>query len=376
VGRVSSKPYNKKKTALVAEFEDFLSRCGDNTTLAWVTPQHVVRFLVWKDQRGKTQFHDVSCEYIGKPGIQACGCPTRLTSGSVSNIISQLKSFFRSVGFGSHWSVVDSKGNPVAAPLVQDYLIGFRAEGAESHVVPQQAKPLFVDKLFRLCKFWQNELDGYLCRNDRFVILRDRAFFTLQYFSGKRANDLTYLLGQELRLLSDGTGFSIRLTVGKQWQGEEHNDFVIKRCAENAICPCTALERYFDWAVFLGINLKRGFVFRALGKDGSVTDRRWTAESAYKQLKSHLQSIGLDQGETPHGIRGAHAITVLLKGVEPSVAMSHVGWKTASTFSHYSRMPTFESDYVAKTLASEVLDRRQQEEYNELNRENMRSFPF
>jgi integrase len=283
-----------------------------------------------------------------------------------------LKSVFQKRGLGLHWSIAEGRGNPAAAPIVQDYLIGFRAESAEAHVVPKQAKPLFVNKLQQLGSFWKNELEGYLTRSQRLVILRDRAFFTLQYFSGQRAHDLSFLLGQELKLLPDKSGFSIRLTVGKQWQGEAHNDLIIKRCSEEEICPCRAMEKYCEWAKHLGSDLTVGFVFRAINRQGALSCHRWTAEAAYKQLKTHLRAINLDEGETPHGIRGAHAISVLLKGVEPRVAMSHVGWKATSTFSHYSRMTTFESNHVAETLTSGVLESEQQQ-CSYLDRESMAS---
>jgi hypothetical protein len=45
------------------------------------------------------------------------------------------------MGMGDNWSVLSGKGNPAAAPQVQNYLQSMKLEQAEAHIVAKQAKP-------------------------------------------------------------------------------------------------------------------------------------------------------------------------------------------------------------------------------------------
>ena len=372
--RLLDKRYNKKKDAIISDFETFLKKCDENKSLILCTPKDILRFLVFRDTNGKTQIHKVSCPFLGQTGLHPCGCAIRLSAGTVSNIISQLKAFFQSVGMGDSWSVASGKGNPAAAPQVMQYLMSTRHEQAEAHIVAKQAKPLFLGKLLHLCQYWHNELEGYLTQKHRFIILRDRAFFTLQFFAGDRASDLTYLVGQEVKLLKDGSGVYIRLTFGKQWRGEDHNDFVILRCKEKIVCPISALESYNSWCKNLGEDITKGYVFRLFPNGRSVI--RMTSNVAYKQLKSHLRAIALDDGETPHGIRAGNSISLLLGGVDDPSIMSHVGWKSQSTFSHYTRQSLFGSVQAAQSLSKQTNTTSciPESHYNSLDRQTMQSF--
>lgn len=59
---------------------------------------------------------------------------------------------------------------------------------------------------------------------DKFVFLRDKAFFLLQLFEGDRANDLGQVLIQEIKYLSGNAGLLFCHTVGKTLSnGREKN---------------------------------------------------------------------------------------------------------------------------------------------------------
>lgn len=375
--RLSSKEYAKKKEAIVRELQAFLKRCDGRLSFNCCNPKDILRFLVFKDDKGKTQVHGISCPFLGQSGIQSCGCPLRLASGTVSSIISQLKAFFYSLGFGHVWSVATQSGNPAAAPQLQEYLKSMKDEQAEGHIVSKQAKPLFLGKLVLLSRYWQNELQGYLSQKQRFIFLRDRAFFTLQFFAGDRAQDLSYLVGQEVKSLPDGSGILIRLTFGKQWKGDDHNEFVVLRCNDDVVCPIRALENYYAWCKVLGEDLAVGYVFRLFPKGKSVL--RMTSDVAYKQLKTHLRAIAIDEGETPHGIRAGNSISLALGGVGSSSVMSHIGWKSESSFAHYTRQSLFHSVNAAKNLSLQAAmpnmeDSTSQAQYASLDSKTMHSF--
>lgn len=72
-----------------------------------------------------------------------CGCPKRLASGTVKNLIHKLNNIFYEFGRGKIWDVLLSKGNPAATPMVKEYLKLIREEQAKARVLPKQAKPIF-----------------------------------------------------------------------------------------------------------------------------------------------------------------------------------------------------------------------------------------
>ena len=353
------KAYNKKKVAVIHEFKQFLLQIKPEMSLLTVGPEDLVRFLVWKDRTGKTQIHKVSCQFLGNKSIQSCGCPIRMASGTVSNVIAHLRSFFMMLGRGTTWSAQQSYGNPASAPQVREYLLSIKDEQAMAHIVPHQAQPLFLEKLIHLCKFWANELAGYLSRAQRFVILRDRAFFTLQFFAGDRANDLSFLAGQSIKVLPEGSGLYLQLTYGKQWKGDYHNDFIVTSQKDQLVCPVTALRNYVDWARFLGADLSKGYVFRLVSRSGEITAQRMNYDVAYKQLKMYLRVLGIDNGETPHGIRAGSSISLLASGASQEDIMAHIGWRSPATYSHYTRQTVSQSKQAMDMLSSYVEEKKQ-----------------
>lgn len=83
---------SKRKNSLHDVFEQFL-RQSDKILLS-CTPIDVRNVLIWKDKFGKTIVHNVQRKYLGQEGKFDCICPRRLSSGTVENIIVQLKAIF------------------------------------------------------------------------------------------------------------------------------------------------------------------------------------------------------------------------------------------------------------------------------------------
>lgn len=79
----------KKKNSLLETFLCFFERPFLIT----------FKFLVWKDSKGKTIVHNVSCLYLGSRTSGECHCPRRLASGTVEGIIQQLIQVFDEQGF-------------------------------------------------------------------------------------------------------------------------------------------------------------------------------------------------------------------------------------------------------------------------------------
>lgn len=92
---------------------------------------------------------------------------------------------------------------------------------------------------------------------DRFVLTRDQALLKLQFFAGDRARDIAITLLQ-VKYLRKKDGFAFNHTFGKTLRGNgKTNTFVIKCCPNEIICPVRGLERYFEEAKRLGIDVFR-----------------------------------------------------------------------------------------------------------------------
>lgn len=72
-----------------------------------------------------------------------------------------MNNIFHEFGRGKTWDIVLSKGNPTASPLVKEYLKLIREEQAKAHihVLPNQAKPIFLSKVKAIALFINRELD-------------------------------------------------------------------------------------------------------------------------------------------------------------------------------------------------------------------------
>ena len=239
--------YAKKKSALQKEFEKFLLTLGRGNILM-ATPYDVRCFLVDKDKRGKTQVHGIGCQHLGKIGIFPCSCPCRLSARTVQSLIGQLNSIFQAFGKGSTWHEETKRGNRASSGEVQRYLKATKLEQSKAHVLQKHAKPLFLEKLKVLCNYFDRHLNSGLSAPDKFLVLRDQAFFKVKFFSGDRANDLSLCLTQEIKRLPDGKGFLFCHTVGKTLGNGKVNEFSLLRVEDNSICPVHAIESYIQGA--------------------------------------------------------------------------------------------------------------------------------
>ena len=342
-----------KKSKLENELEEFLTQMGKN--MFECTPEDICMFLAFKDKTGKTPVHHKDCVAIGEKST-TCPCPRRLAFGTVTNKISQLKSIFEQKGMEGPWK--NLVGNPVDSSMVKVYVKQSQIEQSIGHVISKQAKPLFLSKLIAISMYIDRHMQSSDSNNIRkFILARDQAIFKLMFFGGDRAHDVGLMLTQEIRELPNKTGYVIRHTMGKTHRVNKPNVFSLFRNPDDIICPVKGVEQYFDTARHLDINLDTGFLFRPV-KSRSVINRPLDYQAIYCRLKLYLRMLDIDQGETPHSIRGACAIS--LRSMIPNILpplntqhhmMNHVGWRTNASASHYSR----EGKLSQATIASKAL---------------------
>jgi hypothetical protein len=178
-----------------------------------------------------------------------------------------LKAIFDDLGRKGEWteSGLLKFGNPVSSGAVMPYSEAVKLEQAKAHVPVTQAKPFFLGKLKMMTNHITEKLDNHtISSGRRFVFLKDRAFFTLQFFAGDRASDLGQCLSQEVKKLSESKGLLFRHTVGKTLGNGKINEFVISPVNEKVICPVENLNRYVMGAEKMDIDLSVGYLFRTL----------------------------------------------------------------------------------------------------------------
>jgi hypothetical protein len=145
--------YASQKSALVIDLGEFLKknfRSGlrvSSKELETATPDDLVRFLVDRDSKGRTQAHKRGCTFLGSRGVKDCGCIVTLAEGTVDSYVGKLRAFFNSLGKHDAWRPGYKWGNPCNSGEVKKYLKALGLEQREAHVSPLQAPPLFSDKI-------------------------------------------------------------------------------------------------------------------------------------------------------------------------------------------------------------------------------------
>lgn len=224
--------------------------------------------------------------------------------------------------------------------MVKKYLKAIKKEQSVAHIVPKQAKPIFLSKLRAICCYIDEKLQsGSLGVDKKSFYLRDQAFFKIQFFAGDIANDLGQCITQESRPLSDNEELVFSHTVEKTLSNGQVNQFAIFRIPDKSLCPVQGLETYVARVGDLGIDVSSGYLFRPLShSDKEVLDAPLSSSVVYARLKYYLKVLGMDQGETPHSLRSGCTISLALSGLDQSSGVNHVGWATRSSFERYSRI--------------------------------------
>ena len=75
----SDRPYKRQKSSLHKELEIFLASLPHPKTFIAASPNDLLRFLIWKDNVGRTKLHSDPCLFFGSYAKRTpCACPTRL----------------------------------------------------------------------------------------------------------------------------------------------------------------------------------------------------------------------------------------------------------------------------------------------------------
>ena len=339
--KIGSSLYMKRLRSTETRLASFLASLPYVVTIHSATPNDIRKFLVWNDSCGKTKVHTFDCPRLGQPGLQLCACPLRLSAGSVQNLIKQVSDIYVQLGRGNSWDGSVPSGNPALSPLLKSYVKLVKEEQAQAHVLPRQAKPMFLSKLSSIFSYIDRQLSRPdLSLREKFVLARDQAFFKVQFFAGDRASDVCNILSQDVKALPDDSGFVFRHTFGKTLRGNNNtNVFVIKTCQDEQVCAVRGLMKYFRLAKEWKVDLSNGYLFRPVLENGVVLNQSLSFSAIYDRLLLYLTTLNIYDGETLHSLRSGYALTLAMSSAEVSAqnVMQHVGWRTANSAKYYCR---------------------------------------
>ncbi|CAJ1970668.1 unnamed protein product [Sphenostylis stenocarpa] len=126
--------YESQKRRDWNTFLQYLRNHKPPLTLARCSGAHVIEFLKYLDQFGKTKVHISGCPYFGHPNPPApCACPLKQAWGSLDALIGRLRAAFEENGGRP-------ESNPFATRAVRIYLREVREAQAKARGIPYEKK--------------------------------------------------------------------------------------------------------------------------------------------------------------------------------------------------------------------------------------------
>ena len=126
--------YESQKRRDWNTFLQYLRNHRPPLTLARCSGAHVIEFLRYLDQFGKTKVHAAGCAYYGQPAPPGpCPCPLRQAWGSLDALIGRMRAAYEESG-GT------PESNPFAARAVRIYLREVRDSQAKARGIPYEKK--------------------------------------------------------------------------------------------------------------------------------------------------------------------------------------------------------------------------------------------
>ncbi|KAI3760385.1 hypothetical protein L1987_50780 [Smallanthus sonchifolius] len=126
--------YESQKRRDWNTFLQYLSNHKPPLTLSRCSGAHVIEFLKYLDQFGKTKVHVTGCLYFGQPNPPApCACQLKQAWGSLDALIGRLRAAYEENGGKPEL-------NPFGARAVRMYLREVRESQAKARGIPYEKK--------------------------------------------------------------------------------------------------------------------------------------------------------------------------------------------------------------------------------------------
>ena len=213
-------------------------------------------------------------------------------------------------------------------------------EQAGLAVNPKQAVPLFFTKFKSLIGHFRRKIaaNASLSLVSKYILVRDAAFFVVDFFTGDRASDLGRLSCNQVFRLRGREGFLIRLSLTKTVRRGSPREFVLVPFRDPDVCPVLWLDYYVRACQALGVSLSGGYFFRASDRGKQVGGRPFLGSAVYNRLRVYLSEAKLCNGETPHSFRVGLSNTLSVLGCSPEEIAQYLGWKSSDMARHYTHV--------------------------------------
>ncbi|PNX88338.1 hypothetical protein L195_g044441, partial [Trifolium pratense] len=126
--------YESQKRRDWNTFQQYLRNHKPPLTLARCSGAHVIEFMKYLDQFGKTKVHVTECPYFGQPNPPSpCACPLKQAWGSLDALVGRLRAAFEENGG-------KPESNPFGTRAVRIYLREVREGHAKARGIPYEKK--------------------------------------------------------------------------------------------------------------------------------------------------------------------------------------------------------------------------------------------
>ncbi|XP_038988343.1 protein G1-like7 [Phoenix dactylifera] len=126
--------YESQKRRDWNTFLQYLRNHKPPLTLARCSGAHVIEFLRYLDQFGKTKVHNAGCAFFGHPNPPGpCACPLKQAWGSLDALIGRLRAAYEESGGRP-------EANPFAARAVRIYLREVRESQSKARGIAYEKK--------------------------------------------------------------------------------------------------------------------------------------------------------------------------------------------------------------------------------------------
>lgn len=127
--------YESQKLRDWNTFLQYLKTLSPPTTISRFDHTHVLSFLNYLDQFGKTKVHNQACVFFGQPDPPSpCTCPLKQAWGSLDALIGRLRAAYEEHGGGS------PDTNPFANGSIRVHLREVRESQAKARGIPYRKK--------------------------------------------------------------------------------------------------------------------------------------------------------------------------------------------------------------------------------------------
>ena len=99
-----------------------------------------------------------------------------------------------------------------------------------------------------------------------FIVARDRAYFTMAFFSGDQPGDLSLVQVPGILHFPNDDGLLFNHVWGKTLRSGDQNVFGIRR----NLIECPSIGQYIDVAQQMHVDLIRGYLFRPATPNGGM----------------------------------------------------------------------------------------------------------